>query len=216
MSPINELRFEYSIDVVICLDATNRNSNFNEVIKQRILSCYNEFEIESIDRDIEEFRIKIITFKNFVVNNEPIKESKFFSFKEEKEQLFKYIDNINFTNQVNDENNALEAFVTAMNSNWTQASHIKRHVILLFSDSQAVELEKHKNSEYYPKDMPKNLTELQDLWENKMSRRAKRFFAVTPDKTINDRMVEFSNTFVLETISEEDISSVIRLCLGGL
>ena len=85
MSSIIGRPLKYSIDVVLCLDATNRNSNFNEEIKQRIISCYNEFEIEAIDRDIEEFRIKIITFKNLVVNNEPIKESKFFSFKEEKE-----------------------------------------------------------------------------------------------------------------------------------
>ena len=222
---MNKKTLNYSTDIVICLDTTKTMAPCIEEIKTNALSFYQQYvdEMAANLKTVQEVRIKIITFKNCNIDLEPIKESRFYNLETETEEFFEYINNINASGGNCSFNNSLEALALAIKSKWNQKGEIRRHVIMMCTDSSAEALGYNEKSNYYPAGMPSSFAELHEWWEDdqKMERRAKRLLIFAPDTDPWSAMIDWSNTFHTPSqagkgCEEVDFADCIHLLVNSI
>ena len=86
-----------------------------------------------------------------------------------------------------DPEDGLEALAYAIKSDWDTEGMKKRHVIVVWTDASTHPLESPiTKNDFYPQDMPANLDELTNWWEDEQSgampsRTAKRLIIFAPD-----------------------------------
>ena len=162
-----------NIDLVICMDSTESMSPYLVDIKNHVNSFYQiiEDEFKDLDKEFGQFRIKIIAFRDYRVDDEPMKESDFFVIPEQKPELQSFLDSIyakggmeSITGK-SEPSNALEALALALKSDWTTRGARRRHLIVVFTDASASELGVGLDSPQYPDGMPSSLAELGAWWE---------------------------------------------------
>ena len=192
----------YHIDVVLLIDATgSMDAIINKAKKAalRIAPMIQE-RMDKYGKSLETLRIKVISFRDFAFDAEEdaMKESPFFCMPNQKNELADWINKIEARGGGDEPENSLEAICLAMKSAWnTQSVGKRRHVIILFTDAPPVSLEddsdprcclrKRKDNQYYPKDIPKTLAELEKWWNGEHKRgmpeqRTKRMILFAPDE----------------------------------
>ena len=80
---------EYCVDIVMCIDATGSMAPILDEVKRNAISFYEKF-IESMDendKEVETLRIKVIAFRDYGVDPEPMVESQFFKLPEDNDAL---------------------------------------------------------------------------------------------------------------------------------
>ena len=172
------------IDIVLCIDASERMAPIINKVKESALSFYQKIvdEMEAMSKSVQQLRIKVIAFNNSGIDSEPMIESKFFVLDEEKDAFRNFVNSIEAIGGGDTPESSLEAIALAMKSDWVKTGSFRRHVIIMFSDTTALPLGTHKDRSGYPADMPANLEELRDRWEGQeMERRAKRLLIFAPD-----------------------------------
>ena len=173
----------YNIDVVMCIDATESMKPFMSEFKANVLSFYRKFveEMEARGDSVDQLRIKVIAFRDYDCDSEPMVESRFFVLDDEVEELYSFVDKIEAKGGRAGGQNALEALALAMKSDWVTDTR-RRHVIMLWTDGDALELGVRRNRSLYPSDMPADMAELYEWWEGgEMDRKARRLFLFAPD-----------------------------------
>lgn len=178
------------VDVVFCIDATESSnerhgpypSTFEEA-KKWLRSMFEDFNRAREKKHkglIDQYRIRIVVFRDYNYHGEnAILITDFFVFPQQKDELEVCVNSI--TLDGGDVcKNGLEALAYAIRSNWTTRKQIRRHVILLWTNADAHELDFDKNSKYYPNGMPQNMSELKDSWDETMDDRAKRLILFAP------------------------------------
>ena len=191
---------DYSVDIVMCIDATGSMAHILDEVKANALSFYQKFvdEMEAQDppKSIQQLRIKVIAFRDYGVDSEPMVESKFFTLDTESGEFHSFVDKIEAEGGGDEPENALEALAIAMKSDWVRSGAVRRHVIIMYTDASALPLGARADAAKYPKDMPKDLAELQEWWEGQyMEKRAKRLLLFAPDATPWSDMADWTNTF---------------------
>jgi len=158
---------EYNVDIVMCIDATGSMAPIINEVKNNAMTFYEKFEaaMEEQDKYVDVLRVKVIVFKDYICDSEPMKESAFFTLPEESVAFKNFVNGIEPTGGGDTPENALEAIALALKSNWTTAPGKKRHAILVFTDAPALPLGERKDCPGYPAGMPKNLPELGAWWE---------------------------------------------------
>lgn len=182
---------DYNFDIVFCLDATGSMlvASIIDEIRANAASFYQDLKAKISDKfDINlneaEFnlRVKIIAFKDFAYDEQPIIESNFFVLNSESEEFQKFLNGIEIGGGGDESENALEALALAMKSDWVRMKQRRRHLIVMCTDAPALLLGERKNCEGYPMDMPKDFDELTEMWENSvMERRTRRMLVFAPD-----------------------------------
>ena len=158
---------EYFVDIVMCIDATGSMSPIIDEVKANALSIYERFVegMEETDRNVEQLRIKVIAFRDYWCDAEPMKESKFFTLPAENDVFQAFVNGITASGGGDEAENALEAIALALKSDWTTGGSNRRHIVLVFSDAPALAFSARSGAASYPAGMPADIAALGAWWE---------------------------------------------------
>ncbi len=214
----------YNVDIVMCIDATGSMASIIEDVKANALSFYRKFvdEMEAQKKSVQQLRIKVIAFRDYGVDSEPMVESPFFVLDEESAAFHNFVERIEASGGGDEPENSLEALALAMKSDWVKTGAVRRHVIILYTDASPLALGERSGAAAYPADMPADMAGLRDLWEGQsMEKRAKRLLVFAPDMEPWSDMVEWSNTFHTASkagagCDDTDIQTCIHLLVQSI
>ena len=182
-----------NVDLVYCIDGTGSMSPCIEATKKAAKSLHSDIvkALAGKSRIVQELRLKIIVFRDFSYDDdEAIEESKFFTLPDEITDCEAFINKIEAKGGGEEPESALEALHLAFNSKWKeslQGDFKRRHVVVLFTDASAHKLndvtyrEKAETNDLYPNDVPRDLNEFMNEWDEKMDDTAKRLVIFAPD-----------------------------------
>ena len=164
---MNTQEMEYFVDIVICMDATGSMGPIIKEVKSNALSFHQKFidAMEDSGREVSQVRVKVIAFRDYGCDTEPMKESKFFTLPEQNEEFTAFVNSIEAMGGGDTPENALEALALALKSDWTTGGDKRRHVVLMMTDAPALPLGARADSASYPAGMPKDLAQLGAWWE---------------------------------------------------
>ncbi len=217
---------DYNVDIVMCIDATGSMSSIIEEVKANALSFYQKFvdEMEAQDppKSVQQLRIKVIAFRDYGADSEPMVESKFFVLDDESTEFHEFVSNIDASGGGDGPENSLEALALAMKSEWVHTGSVRRHVIILYTDAAGLPFSARAGEPGYPADMPKDIAELREWWEGQyMEKRAKRLLIFAPDTEPWSDMVDWTNTFHTASkagagCDDTDIQTCIHLLVQSI
>ena len=158
---------EYCVDIVMCIDATGSMSSIINEVKENAMSLYNKFVegMESSSKYVDILRVKVVAFRDFICDSNPMVESKFFVLPKESSQLRSFLDGIEAIGGGDGPECSLEAISVAMNSDWTLEGEKRRHIIVVFSDAPAMPIGERSDCPNYPRDIPTSIQEFTAWWE---------------------------------------------------
>lgn len=158
---------EYCVDIVMCIDATGSMAPIIDEVKGNAISFYQRFvdAMEENDKEVEKLRIKVIAFRDYGYDDEPMVQSEFFNLPDQNEEFKSFVNSIEAKGGGDSPENALEAIALALKSNWTTSGSKRRHVILVFSDAPALPLGERASSASYPSGLPTDIAQLGAWWE---------------------------------------------------
>lgn len=186
MGMFDELEpLSYCVDVAILIDATESMVPIIDKVKANAMDfCVRFHEImDETERNIDEFRVKVISFRDYAYDGAlAMEDSGFFFLPEQNDEFGCYMDSITAKGGGDGTASALEAMALAMRSNWTTKGDRRRHVILVYTNSSVVPLKEASRTKnpYYPDNMPADWNELCDVWNREMPEERSRrlaFFA---------------------------------------
>ena len=216
-----------NIDFVMCIDATGSMKPFMSEFKANVLSFYRKFVEKMEERgwgyySVDQLRIKVIAFRDYAYDAEPMVESRFFVLDDEVEELYSFVDKIEASGGGDGPENAFEALALAMKSDWVRTGTKRRHVIMLWTDAPALNLGARASSPSYPSDMPADLAELHEWWEGpEMEFMAKRLLLFAPDTDPWSDMIDWERTFhqtfqAGKVFSDYDIEACICILFSSI
>ncbi len=159
---------EYYVDIAMCIDATGSMSPIIDEVKGNAMSFYRRFldAMEENDKEVAQLRIKVISFRDYGRDTEPMKQSEFFVLPDQNSEFEAFVNSIEASGGGDVPENALEAIAYALKSDWTTGGDKRRHVILVFSDAPALPLNARAGCGSYPAgEMPADLAQLGSWWE---------------------------------------------------
>ncbi len=164
---LDPIRWDYNIDIIMCIDATGSMDPILDEVKRTALSFEDIFRegMEAKGKSVDQLRIKVIAFRDYIIDAVPMQESDFFVLPGDRTRFKNFLDSIEASGGGDEPENALEAIATALKSDWVTTGTKRRHVILVFTDASALELGQRMGCKDYPADMPRDLKELGSWWE---------------------------------------------------
>ena len=158
---------DYCVDIIMCIDATGSMAPIINEVKSNALSFYQKFvdAMDENDKTVDQLRIKVIVFRDYICDSEPMVESEFFTLPAQNNAFRRFVDEIEAAGGGDTPENALEAIALALKSKWTTGGSKRRHAILVFSDAPALALNERADCPNYPTNLPKNLAQLGAWWE---------------------------------------------------
>lgn len=182
---------EVNFDIVACIDVSGGMARNIYEVKKTVISLHSAIlnNSKKYGPGIMQFRIKVIAFRDYLCDEEPMVESQFFTLPIQENELQAFLDGLETTGGGDMPENSLEAIALAMKSDWVpvQADKKARHMIILFTDAPPVPLGEREDCPNYPTNIPKNIAELSAWWEGAIeipngtySSAAGRFIAVVP------------------------------------
>jgi hypothetical protein len=178
---------KYTVDIVLCIDATGSMAPIIEKVKSNALRFYEDLlaTMAQKSKSIDTLRLKVIAFRDYYYDeDESMAESTFFTLPEEKEAFSKFVSDLKAEGGGEEPESGLEALALAIRAKWNTTGDKKRQIIVVWTDASVHPLEKdaHAKPANYPKNMPANFDDLSDLWDGQyMSRAAKRLILYAPD-----------------------------------
>ena len=158
---------DYNVDIVMCIDGTGSMGPIIGEVKENALSFYKKF-VEAMDENekkVEGLRVKVIVFRDYGCDSEPMEESKFFVLPEEEADFNAFVAGIEAKGGGDLPETGLEAIALALKSDWTTSGSKRRHAVLVFSDAEALPFDARKDCAGYPAGMPADLAQLGAWWE---------------------------------------------------
>ncbi|MBR2966471.1 MAG: VWA domain-containing protein [Clostridia bacterium] len=215
---------DYNVDIVMCIDATGSMSSIINEVRDNALAFYPKFvaAMQAKDKSVQQLRIKVIVFRDYECDSEPMVESRFFTLDDESAEFKAFLAGIEATGGGDGPENSLEALALAINSDWVRTGAVRRHVVMMYTDAPALQLGQRKACAGYPTDMPADLAELHEWWEGQsMERRSKRLLLFAPDTDPWCDMVDWTNTFHQASqagrgCSDTDIDTCIHMLVNSI
>ena len=178
---------DHNVDIVICIDGTASMAPIMDKVKENVSDfCYNFIDaLESREKSVEKVRAKVIVFRNYGFDDEPMTVSDFYTLPEQREEFNSFVNGIEAKGGDGGPTNALEAIALALKSDWTTNGNKRRHVIMVYTDKAAIPLGDSAGLTGYPEGMPADLSALYGWWEGltavgTYSAKAGRMFAFAP------------------------------------
>ena len=112
---------DYCVDIVMCIDGTGSMSPIIDEVKNNAMTFYQKFvdAMEENDKDVSELRIKVIVFRDYICDSEPMRESEFFELPRQNAEFRSFVSSIEACGGGDAPENALEAISLALKSDWT-------------------------------------------------------------------------------------------------
>lgn len=206
----------YTVDIVMCIDSTASMKHLIDQVKNNALRFYDDLKgvMEAKSKVIDQLRVKVISFRDYFHDGKnAMIESEFFILPEDQSQFASFINTVRASGGGNLPESGLEAIALAMKSDWSVHGDKKRHIIIVWTDASTHPLEKDsgRKPRHYPGEMPRNLNELTDLWEDNPALHAytKRLIIFAPDKFAwSDISSHWSNTIQYPSTAGYGLSSL--------
>lgn len=221
----------YYIDIVMCIDATGDMRPIIEDLKKNARSLgqifYSAIEDEYM-KEVAQLRVKVITFRDYGCDDEPMTESQFFTLPDQNEAFSAFVSRLEAKCGGDEPENALEAIALALKSDWTTDGIKRRHIIAVLSDAPAHPLGKRADSPNYPENIPNNIAELLNWWEGTdqsfegtYQPKAGRLIAFVPNEkpwTDLEEWARYYPTYVSAGtgLFDVDIQCIIDVIVGGI
>lgn len=143
-----------NVDIVMCFDATGSMAGVLDNMKENAQRLYSEIleKLTELGSEIDGIRIKVIAFRDYGCDEEPMKISDFFELPDDNTMFQDYLAAITPEGGGDGPENGLEALYYAMKSDFVTAPK-DRQIILMFTDADALPLGERKDSPKYPTDM---------------------------------------------------------------
>jgi hypothetical protein len=143
------------IDLVFVIDGTGSMTPCIDMVKNAAKTFYKKFEEQMIDMGstIDLLRVKLIVFRDYECDAFPMEESPFYELPLDLTDFERALSNIEAIGGGDAKENGLEALHFAFNSDFIARGLKDREVIVLFTDTDALELKERAESKNYPKDM---------------------------------------------------------------
>lgn len=182
------LRMTYNVDMVFCIDATGSMSPVISKVKENALSFYQDVVrvMESKQKTIDGMRVRVIVFRDYIADNEPMMTTDFFELPGQAKEFEACINSIRAIGGGDEPEDGLEALAYAIRSKWTEEGTKRRNVIVVWTDASTHEIGHGKISGHYPNGMPENFSQLTEWWgdcqmEPYIRNAAKRLILFAPD-----------------------------------
>lgn len=179
---------KYSVDIVLCIDATGSMGGLIDQAKANALQFYEDLNNAMSEKAkvVDNLRVKVIAFRDYYVDGEnSMIESPFFALPQKAEDFATFVSPLTADGGGDEPETGLEALALAIKSDWSKSGDRRRQIIVIWTDASAHPLETNTESKpsNYPANLPKNFDELTDLWEGQhhMSMAAKRIIIYAPD-----------------------------------
>ena len=182
---------EYNVDIVMCIDCTGSMGGLLEKVKTNALRFYSDVKasLDKKSKSISSLRVKVIAFRDYYCDGDgSMLTTDFMSLPERQSDFSDFVSKLRAEGGGDEPENGLEALALAMQSDWATSGDRKRHIIVMWTDASAHELEKNSDSKpsNYPTDIPKNFDEITDTWEDEQggtmpSSSARRLLLFAPD-----------------------------------
>ena len=158
---------DYCVDIVMCIDATSSMAPILNEVKENALTFYQRFEeaMDENEKTVDTLRVKVIVFRDYMCDSEPMTESPFFTLPAQAPAFKRFVQEIEAEGGGDTPESGLEALALALKSDWTTGGNKRRHAVLVFSDAPALPLGKRAGCHAYPSGMPRDLAELGSWWE---------------------------------------------------
>lgn len=177
----------YNIDVVFVIDKTCSMTNIIEEVKRNTLKFRHMLEekLEEERKYINMLRVKVITFGCIGEDGQrAFRYSDFYELPEEESKFDKFVSDIHA--EGGGDESGLNALAMALQSKWTKGGKT-RHIVIMFTDENSHELERHYKKPNCPYDAPANMQELDELWcgaqHVSLDEKSKRLIMFAPDNS---------------------------------
>lgn len=187
------VKFEYSVDLVFCIDATMSMDHILDLVKKNALNLYGDLmdKMDAKGKHVDSVRVRIVAFRDYYYDGDKaMMVTDFFNLPEQAAEFRDCVESIVADGGGDDPEDGLEALAYAMRSDWCRDHKKHRHVIVVWSDDDAHDLGFGKSAPNYPQGMAKNFDELTEWWgfkgcEGVMDEQAKRLLLFAPSRTEN-------------------------------
>ena len=188
---------DYHVDLVFCIDTTGSMEPFIDEVRNHSLSLPDELRatLNSMNKDLSQLRIRVITFRDVRCDNPAITTSRFFCLPQELAQFQEHVRSMDTAGGQGLGASGLHAIGTALMTDWTTAGFRRRHIVVLWTDTYTHELD----SVPYPADLvsdyPNTSSDLIDTWESSqgsssLQANARRLILFAPDDPSWNRISE--------------------------
>ena len=158
-------------------------------IKRSILKFVNDVHDDLLSKacNIGEMRVKLIAFRDYIVNKEhAMLLTDFYTLPTEFKAFERDLFSLTTKGGGDECEDGLEALAYAIRSKWSYEWMRRRQVIVVWSDAETHPLRHGESCEFYPKGMAENFQELALWWGDHdhpgcMDEGAKRLVLFTPD-----------------------------------
>lgn len=183
--------FQTNVDISFCIDVTG---SMSPCLRQTVDLAANllpriQAALADKKRRVDQLRTKVIAFRDYYCDAEPMIESPFFEHPAQQEEFRSFLKGLTATGGGDAPESSLEAVYQAIQSDWVSTGAKRRHIVILFTDTTPHPLNHPKRSSTagYPNDMPKNLTELMLAWDDgqgKLNSNARRMAIFAPEDKV--------------------------------
>ena len=160
------LKMTYHVDMCFCIDATGSMNPVISQVTQNALSFYRDVmqEMEHKQKTIDKMRVRVIVFRDYIADEEPMMTSRFFELPGEAAQFEACINSIDAQGGGDEPEDGLEALAYAIRSDWTKEGMKKRNIIVIWTDASTHPIGYAKRDPKYPNGMPQDFNELTRWW----------------------------------------------------
>lgn len=187
----NQGGLTYSVDIVLCIDATASMGPVIENVKSKALQLPDDLlnAMAVKDKAVTQLRLRVIAFRDILHDSESssIVASEFFTLPDDRAGFDRFIGGISAEGGGDEPESGLEALAVALNSAWTADGDRRRHVIVIMTDASAHPLEKGvgKVPSAFASQVPSSFDELSDMWTGGQTTRigvnSRRLVLFTPE-----------------------------------
>ncbi|MGR9108461.1 MAG: vWA domain-containing protein [Gammaproteobacteria bacterium] len=205
-------KIAYFVDIVLVIDCTGSMRPVINRVKSQALDFHGKIlaRMEEKKKMIDRLRMRVIGYRDFWADREAIRAMPdFIDMETESEKFESFVKEIWADGGGDEPESGLEALALAIQSPWYKNSHSKkRNIIVVWTDASAHPLEKAKESppKIYPENMPADLDELSDAWEE-LPVASRRLLLYAPDETPwNEIGYNWDQTIYFPSIAGEGLA----------
>ena len=178
-------KLTYNVDIVFVIDSTGSMGHMVDLVKNNALTFHDQLmeSMKKKQKTVEQLRVRIISFKDYLADENPMMVTEFYNLPEETERMREVMETIVADGGGDEPEDGLEALAYAIRSKWNTGCMKSRHIIALYTDASAHELGFGKDSALYPATMAKDFAELSEWWDNPeyIKQSSKRLLLFAPD-----------------------------------
>ncbi|MBM7557787.1 vWA domain-containing protein [Halanaerobacter jeridensis] len=212
---------KYNVDLTICLDVTGSMRGLIADAKKVAFTFGPALleKMEEMKKPINDLRVKILSFRDYTHDAEPLQSSQFFDLPEEESDLEAYIEGLEAKGGGKAPESSLEAFDQALTTTeWATNKANARHVVVLLTDAphRSLETMAEKDISNYPANISASKEELEEKWNDDsiIDQNAKRLVLFAPAQKNWKKIANFENTTWERTkaakgLTETDLNRIV-------